>query len=96
MIKMVEVRGYVRNGDTLFWQLPSGKYMRVGTSRLLKPYIRMLKKDKQKLYKINFKHKVVDKKDSVIIPAVSSKQAQSYFLKLNGTYWKIIDVKVVR
>jgi len=96
---MVEVKGYIRSGNCVFWQTPSGKLMRVGCSRLIGAYPKIIKqfgkqKEGQRVFRINFEHKIQDKKDSVLIPAFSADQAESYFLKLNGTNWKITSTKV--
>jgi hypothetical protein len=96
---MVEVRGYIRSGNCVFWQTPSGKLMRVGCSRLVGAYPKIIKqfgkeKEGQKVFKINFKHKLQDIRDSVLIPAFTAKQAEAYFLSLNGTNYKITSTKV--
>jgi hypothetical protein len=100
---MVEVRGYVRSGNNIFWQTPSGKLMRVGSSRLVGAYPRIIaninkitpKVKEMNMYSIDFKHKTRDIGDTVVIPAYSTNQAESYFLKLNGSNFKIMSTKRV-
>jgi hypothetical protein len=39
---MVNVKGYVRSGRALFWQLPNGKYMRVRVGPRMQAYLNSL------------------------------------------------------
>lgn len=39
---IVEVKGYVRSGKALFWQLPNGKYARVRVGPRMQAYLNKL------------------------------------------------------
>ena len=40
--KVVEVSGYVRNENKLFWRLPNGKYARVRIGPKMQAYLNQL------------------------------------------------------
>lgn len=48
---MVEVKGYVRSGRALFWQLPNGKYARVRVGPKMQAYLNAL--DSKKVHNIS-------------------------------------------
>lgn len=42
VVHIVEVKGYVRSGKALFWQLPNGKYARVRVGPRMQAYLNKL------------------------------------------------------